>query len=65
MKQSRYKSKIFWLGVLSILFLLMSNYGLYDVIQMPEGTFREIINTLCVMFGVFAVGNNPTDKEHF
>lgn len=65
MKQSRYKSKVFWLGILSILFLLMSNYGLYDIIRMPEGIFREIINTLCVMFGLIAVGNNPTNKIGF
>lgn len=65
MKQNRFQSKVFWIGVASIIFLLMGNYGLYDLIGMPEGTFKTIVETgLNLVFSagaVIGVGNNPTD----
>lgn len=63
--QNRFKSKIFWVGVFSILCLLMGNYGLYDLIAMPEGTFKTVVETgLNLIFGaggIIGTANDPTN----
>lgn len=67
--QNRLKSKVFWIGVLSIVVLIMANYGLFDIIGIQEGTFKEIfeglINLIFTGTSIFAIANNPTSKDSF
>jgi len=65
MNQSRLKSPVLWTGLASIVFLIMGNYGFYDVIGMPEGTLRAIVDTIFGIAGIVGVTNNPTDKVKF
>jgi phi LC3 family holin len=61
--QSRFKSKVVWLAVISQIMAILLALGVIDVSQ------NEIINTivasvlqLLVLFGVL---NNPTDGSSF
>lgn len=64
MKQNRFKSKVFWLGIISIIMLIGTNYGLWAVIGMTSDTFQTLANLVLATLGVIGVINNPTDKEN-
>lgn len=61
----RLKSPVVITGIITVILITMSNYGLYDYIGMPEGTVRDIINILLGLLNIVAIGNNPTDKENY
>lgn len=67
--QNRFKSKWFWAGVFCIIGLVLNNYGLYDALHMPEGTFTTIVKIgLDLIFGsgaAISAANNPTDPNNF
>lgn len=63
--QPKYKSPYFWAGIVSILLIVMGNYGLYDVIKMPEGTVRLIIDLFFTAIGWFGVWNDSGNKNKF
>lgn len=62
---NRFKSKVFWISATAILFLVMANYGLYDYIGMPEGTFRNIMDLILTAVGILGTANNPTNPNGF
>lgn len=65
MEQNRFKSKVFWVGVVSIIILLGGNYGLWDVIGMTSDTFQSLANMIFGALGAIGVFNNPTDSNNW
>ena len=62
-KQNRFKSKVFWAGIVSIIILVGGNYGLWDVIGMTSETFQTLANLVFAALGTIGVLNNPTDPN--
>jgi len=62
MTQNRFKSKVFWMGIVSIIVLVGSNYGLWGAIGMTSETFQTLANLILATLGVIGVINNPTEK---
>jgi uncharacterized membrane protein len=65
MKQPIYKSPVFWVGIISIFYIIAGNYGLYDLMGITEDKVKMVIDIVLGMFGVIAVGNNPSDKTSY
>ena len=63
MTQNRFKSKVFWVGIVSIIVLVGGNYGLWDVIGMTSDTFQALANLVFATLGAIGVLNNPTDAN--
>ena len=63
--QNRFKSYVFWIGIVSILMLIMSNYGLYDAIGMTSEIFKTLVNLVFATLASIGVLNNPTDKVNW
>ena len=63
MTQNRFKSKVFWVGIVSIIVLVGGNYGLWDVIGMTSETFQALANLVFATLGTIGVLNNPTDAN--
>jgi len=63
MEQSRWKSPVFWAGVVSaILSLLVA----MQVINLEQSqAIKIIVEALLSAFAVFAAANNPTNKSGF
>jgi uncharacterized membrane protein len=62
---ARLKSPVFWVGMISLFYIIAGNYGLYEIMGISEENVRMIIDIIMGLFGGFAVANNPTDSEHF
>ena len=63
MTQNRFKSKVFWTGIVSIILLIGGNYGLWDVIGMTSETFKILADLIFGALGAIGVFNNPTDSS--
>jgi uncharacterized membrane protein len=61
--QDRLKSPVLWAGVVSVIVLLMGNYGLWDFIGMTEPVFKNLADLLLVVLGLLGVINDPTNKS--
>lgn len=61
--QSKFKSKLFWVGIISIFMLLGGNYGLWDLIGMTSETFQTLANLVLGTLGIVGVVNDPTDPN--
>jgi len=61
--QNRLKSKVFWMGIVSIILLVGGNYGLWDAIGMTSDTFQAIANGILSILTAIGVFNNPSDSE--
>ena len=62
MKQNRFRSKIFWLGIVAIIMFVLGNWGLYDAIGITQTNFQTLINLVFAALASLGVFNNPTDK---
>ena len=58
--QNRFKSKVVWLAVLSLIYFVVKNWMGFEIPQWD--TFVELLLTVLVGFGIL---NNPTDGEKF
>lgn len=65
MSQNRLKSKVVWAGLVSLLMIIMGNYGLYDRIGMKSDVFQAVTNSVLTLLVGFGVLNNGTDPDHF
>lgn len=65
MTQERLRSKVLWLGVISLVMLVMGNYGLYDAIGMTSDTFKAMADLVLGIFVTLGVVNNPKDGENW
>ena len=61
--QNRFKSKVFWAGIVSIIVLVGGNYGLWNAIGMTSETFQALANLIFGALGALGVLNNPTDSN--
>jgi uncharacterized membrane protein len=59
--QDRLKSPVLWMGIASIVILLMGNYGLWDAIGMSEPIFRQLVDLILVVLAGFGIVNDPTN----
>lgn len=64
-KQSRLRSKVMWISIISSLALLAGEWGLYDVFNINEGTIRHTIDFIFLVLTAFGVLNDPTSKDSF
>lgn len=58
--QNRFKSKVVWLAVLSLIYFVVKNWMGFEIPQWDS--FVELLLTVLVGFGIL---NNPTDGENF
>lgn len=65
MTQSRWKSKIVWTTILSLIVLLGGNYGLWDAIGMTSDAFQQAANMVLGVLVTVGILNNPSDAEKF
>ena len=59
MKQSRFKSPVFWAGIACHVLTFLVAFDIIDVSQMEA--LKVIIIGISEAFGIFATGNDPTN----
>jgi uncharacterized membrane protein len=60
--QNRLKSKVFWVGILSIIALVGKTFGWYEI---PAGWEDTVANVIFTVLGLFGVANNPSLPDKF
>jgi uncharacterized membrane protein len=60
--QNRLMSKVFWVGILSIIALTLKTFGVYTIDDQLISKFVDIIFSALGLLGVY---NNPTDKNNW
>ena len=61
MRQNRFKSKVFWIGIVSDVVLLGQLTGLFAKLGLDAGVVQEVsIIVVALAANIFAFGNNPT-----
>lgn len=63
--QPKWKSKIFWAGILSLLIALAGQFGLWDVIGMTNETAQNIADTVLTLIGMFGVWNDSGNATEY
>ena len=58
----RFKSPVVWCALVSLIAEILKLIGVYD---MPTETISAIQDAITAVFQVFAVLNNPADRENF
>jgi len=64
MTQNRWKSKVLWLAVASLITFLLTQYGLWHWVGLDEGAFTKVVDLILVVLGLLGIINNPTDPEN-
>lgn len=62
MTQNRFKSKVFWAGILAIVMLVASQFGLYEKIGITSQFVQTLFDLIWVAIASVSVGNNPSNK---
>lgn len=60
--QSRLKSKVLWLGILTQIGILLVTLGVFDNTMLED--YKIIVNAVLAILSAFSIINNPTDKNH-
>lgn len=60
--QNRFKSKVFWVAILSAIAMILKAFGLYEI---DNSTIDMLVNTVFSILVVFGIGNNPTNPQGF
>lgn len=63
MTQSRWKSRVVWTTIISLVILIGGNYGLWDAIGMTSDTFQTIANGILGILVAVGIINNPTSSD--
>ena len=63
--QNRYKSKVLWAAVATLLLGIAEQTGLLALIGIPKTTASDVIGYVLQGFTLFGVLNNPTNREGF
>lgn len=63
--QNRFKSKVVWLSVISMILLILDTLGVYKKIGITQDSIRVVIDAVLSILVLFGVLNNPTDTEKF
>lgn len=64
-KQDRLKSKYLWVAVISLVAMVLGNYGLYDAIGMTSDVFQNVANAVLNIAVLVGIVNDPTDKVNW
>ena len=60
--QNRFTSPVLWL---SIVILIINQFGLHEVIGINEGNLKLIADAILTILIAVGVVNNPTSQDHF
>ena len=63
--QNRFKSWATWLAAAGALWLLLSAFGVPEMIGVTETLWNTILNALGTLLVAFGILNNPTDNKNF
>lgn len=63
--QPKWRSKIFWTGVASLVLMAFGNFGLYDLLGVTNEFVQNIINFLFTAAGLFGVWNDSSDVVNY
>jgi hypothetical protein len=63
--QPKWKSKIFWTGIASLVLMAFGNFGLYQLFGIPQGLVQDIINFAFTAAGVFGIWNDSSDAINY
>jgi uncharacterized membrane protein len=64
-KQKRYRSKVVWVSVVSLILLILNTAGVFDKIGMSETSVKIIADSILSILVLFGVLNNPTEGNEF
>jgi phi LC3 family holin len=60
--QSRLKSKVFWVAILSAIAMILRAFGVYDL---DNATIDSVVYTVFSILTIFGIANNPTNPDGF
>jgi phi LC3 family holin len=60
---SRFKSKVVWASIASIILLFINQTGLVNDLQLDS--LKNLIDVILSVLVVFGILNNPTTKDKF
>jgi len=63
MVQSRWKSKVLWLGIVSIVLSVLLRFG--NITLADSEFITQMVNTLLDILGIVGVVNNPIDGTNW
>lgn len=63
--QNRFKSKVLWVSIVSLLLMILGHLGIYEKIGIDKTVFQGIFDLIFLVLGGFGIFNNPTDKQNF
>jgi len=61
--QPRWRSKILIPSLVSLLIVLLGDWGLYDKIGIEEDLIKKTIDFILILLGSFGVINSPDNKH--
>jgi uncharacterized membrane protein len=62
-KVNRWKSKVVWMSIASLFFIVMGNLGLYKKIGITEDVFKSTVDSVLSVLVVLGILNNPTTEK--
>ncbi len=65
MKQNRFKSWALWVSVAGALWVILSAFGVPEIIGLTSESFNAILDSIGAILIAFGIVNNPTDKKSF
>jgi uncharacterized membrane protein len=65
MKQNRFKSWALWVSVAGALWVILSAFGIPEIIGLTSEGFNTILDSVGAILITFGIVNNPTDKQGF
>lgn len=64
-EQNRFKSWALWVSVAGALWVILSAFGIPEMIGITETTFNTILDAVGSLLIAFGIVNNPTSKTSF
>jgi len=61
--QSRFKSKVLWITVGSLVLSMLITLGMIDTAQSDQ--FNTVLTNVLNILGIVGILNNPTDSQGF
>lgn len=62
--QNRFKSWALWVSVFGALWVILSAFGVPEMIGLEENTYTTVIDAVGAVLIAFGIVNNPTDSSH-
>ena len=62
-KVNRWKSKMVWMSIASLFFIIMGNLGLYKKFGITEDTFKNTVDSVLSLLVVLGILNNPNSES--